>query len=153
MSDVSVAAGALAKNFVVMPDPLKLITASVLGVLISVFTTMFPNTSAGVFGQFERHLTTTVWWGSGAGTIVLIVAGLFFASALMMLRRSPHGRSTYIAALLAMSASIPFVGGVMGMSLAEQTGSVIFNLVWTLIVSLYLHTNTAVRDYFGLATV
>jgi hypothetical protein len=131
-----------------MPSMLKLITASVLGALISVITTMLPNSSAGVFGLFDRHVTTSVWWESGAGTIVLILATLFCVSAILMLRRSRYGRPVYILALIAMSVSIPFVARVIGMSVSEWRFSLVANLAWTVVLSLYLYLNTTVRNYF-----
>jgi hypothetical protein len=135
-------------NYMAMPNFLKLITASVVGLLLSVITTVPLNSSAGVFGLFDRHVTTSIWWSSGAGTIVLIVATLFCASAVLMLGRSRYGRPTYIAALVAMSVSSPFVADVVGVSAAEQRIFLIANLVWTVVLSLYLYFDTAVRNYF-----
>jgi len=131
-----------------MPSMLKLITASVLGALISVITTMLPNSSAGVFGLFDRHVTTSVWWDSGAGKIVAVLAILFCVSAILMLRRSRYGRPVYIVALIAMSVSIPFIASVIGMSDSEWRFLLIANFVWTVVLSLYLYLNTAVRNYF-----
>ena len=135
-------------NFMAMPSMLKLITASVLGALISVITTMLPNRSGGVFGLFDRHVTTSVWWESGVGTIVWILATLFCVSSILMIRRSRYGRPVYILALIAMSVSIPFVASVIGMSASEVRFWLIANFVWTVFVSLYLYLNTAVRNYF-----
>jgi hypothetical protein len=140
-------------NFMAMPSMLKLITASVLGTLISVITTMLPNSSAGVFGLFDRHVTTSVWWESGAGTNVGILATLFCVSSILMIRRSRYGRPVYILALIAMSVSIPFVASVIGMNASEWRCWLIANVVWTVVLSLYLYLDTAVRNYFRSAVL
>jgi hypothetical protein len=139
---------ALGRNFLAMPPILKLITVTALGALIPVTTTVLPNFPAGVFGLFNRHISTSEWWSSGGGKLVLVATALFCASAVMMLRRSRYGRLIYIAALITMCMAIPIVAGVVGMDVVEWRFLLAVNLAWTVGLALYLYLDMSTRDYF-----
>jgi hypothetical protein len=131
-----------------MPPVLKLITVTALGAVIPVITTVLPNFPAGVFGLFDRHISTSEWWSSSAGKMVSMTAALFCASAVMMLRRSRYGRLIYIAALITMCITIPTVAGVIGMGVVEWRFLLVVNLAWTIVLALYLYLNVGARNYF-----
>lgn len=141
---------AMVKNFMAMPILLKLFTASALVVLLFVLETMLPHGSVRVF---DRQVTTSEWWASGAGPSMLIVAGLFCSSAVYMLRRSRYGRPTYILALIALFISVPYVAGVTGNGVATVSkSSLIADLLTTLGIAVYLYLSRGTRNYFRSPT-
>src|ERR1700677_1170833 len=139
---------AVGRNFLAMPRILKLITVTGIGAVIPVATTVLPNLPAGVFGLFDRHISTSEWWSSSGGKMVSITAALFCASAFMMLRRSRYGRLLYIAALITMCIAIPIVAGVIGMGMVEWRFLLAVNLARTVVLGLYLYLNMGARNYF-----
>jgi hypothetical protein len=137
------------KNFMAMPILLKLLTAAGFGVFLIAISTMRPHSIISVFG---RPITASDWWASGAGPFLLIVALLFCASAVMMLRRSGHARLAYIVALIALSISVPYVSGVTGVGVAAVSkSSLISNSLLTLVIALYLYLGRGTRNYFRSA--
>jgi hypothetical protein len=133
------------KNFIAMPTVLKLLTAVGFGVLLMVLSTMRPHSMVRVF---DRSVTASEWWASGAGPFMLIVAGLFCASAVMMLNRFKHARLAYIVALIALSISAPFVAGVTRVGETAVNPGIIPNLLLTLAIALYLYLSKGARQYF-----
>ncbi len=136
----------MVKNFMAMPILLRLCTGVAGGVLVFVIGTMLPHGSIRVEG---RQLTTSEWWAIGAGPFMLIVGGLFCASAVMMLRRSRHARLAYIVAWIALFISVPYIAAVTGNGVAAVSkSSLIADLLMTLAIVLYLYLSKGARNYF-----
>jgi hypothetical protein len=128
-----------------MPIGVKVLTASACAVLLFVVATMIPNSSVHVG---DKQLSTSEWWAIGAGPFLLIVALLFSASAVYMLRRSAYGRLAHIVAWISLSVSIPYIAGVTGVGMTTWRSAFISNLILTAIIALYLYLSKASRDYF-----
>lgn len=133
------------RNFMEMPIVLKLLTVAACGVLIFAMGTMIPH---GVVHVGGMQLTTSEWWAVGAGPCLLVVALLFCASAVYMLRRSRYGRPSYVVAWIALSISIPYIAGVTGAGVPASRPGFISNLVLTTIIGLYLYLSKGARSYF-----
>ena len=129
-----------------MPLILKLLTAATLVVPVICLVSLFPSQSINIFG---RQMTTREWWSSGAGVVMVAVGALIVVAALLMLRRSRYGRPTYVAGWLAMSASVPVVAHLTGTHPSTELASLIWNLVLTVSIGLYLYNSSAARDYFA----
>lgn len=138
------------KNFMAMPILLRFLTAAGFCVCLIAISTMRPHSMIRVF---DRQISAADWWASGAGPSMLIVAGLFVASAIMMLRRSRHARFAYIVAWIALNISIPYVAGVTGAGVAAMSkSSLLSDLVVTVAIALYLYLSRGTRNYFRSAT-
>ena len=133
------------KNFMAMPILLKLLTATAFAVPIFVIGTMIPHGSVNVGG---RELATSAWWTIGAGPFLLVVALLFCASIIGMLRRVRYSRFMYILSWIALSAFIPYVASVTGAGLAVSKPGTISNLLLAGVIGLYLYLNKGARSYF-----
>ena len=83
---------------------------------------------------------------------MFIVALLMIAASVMMLIRARHSRLAYIIALIALSISMPFLAGVTGVGVAASKQSLIFNLLLTLAIALYLYLSKGARNFFRSAT-
>lgn len=129
-----------------MPLLLKLLTATTLVVPMFCVTSLFPSRSINVFG---RQMSAWEWWSSGAGLVTIVIGGLVAAAALLMLKRSRHGRPMYIAGWVAISASVPLVAYLTGGRPSGEIASLISNLVLTVSISIYLYKSRAVREYFA----
>src|ERR1700753_3477200 len=97
------------KNFMAMPILLKLLTAAACSVPIFVIGTMIPHGSVDMGG---REGATSEWWTIGAGPFLSVVALLFCASIVGMLRRARYSRLLYIRSWIALSAFILYVADV-----------------------------------------
>lgn len=133
-----------------MPTILKWLIAAGFFVCLMIIGTFFPHSIVRVLG---RPVSTSNWWVSGAGPSMLIVAGLFCASSVMMLRRFRHARLAYIVAWIALLISVPYVAAVTGNGVAAVSkSSLIVNLLMTLAIALYLYLSKGARNYFRSPT-
>lgn len=136
----------IVNNFKLMPTFLKLCTACALGLSLALASTLLPGVPIRLFGHAVTHAE---WWATGAGQYMLIVAALMAAAAAMMLIRVRHSRLAYITAWIALSFSIPFLAGVTGHDVTASNSSLIFNLLLTLAIALYLYFSKGSRIYFS----
>lgn len=128
-----------------MPPLLKLLTAVTVGVPIFCITSMFPHQSIGVFG---RQMTASEWWSSGAGLTTLVVGCLMLAAGLLMLRRSRYGRPVYILGLIAISLAEPLIAYLTESDFRAEAPSLFSDLVFTVLIGLYLYKSRAIQNYF-----
>ena len=131
------------KNFFEMPRWLKFLTIG--GFAALVMALIKPFSGVGVFGE---HIDPSIWWRSGAGFAFVLPALVMGVSAFLFLRRSQYGRAAYIAGWVAMT-----VGAYIGAHLEQIAPQMlipglVFNLVVTVGIALYLYLNKAVRLYF-----
>lgn len=131
-----------------MPPLLKWLTAMTIVVPVIAVATMFPQQSIGVFG---RQMTASEWWSSGAGLTTLVVGGLMLAAGLLMLRRSRYGRPAYLLGLIVLNLSAPLIAYLTGSDFPAEVSSLIFDLVFTVLIGLYLYKSRAVQNYFAAA--
>lgn len=129
-----------------MPRLLKLLTAAAAIPPIVCIGSMIPHRSIGVFG---RNMTTSQWWDSGAGLATLFASCLIIAAALLMLKRSRHGRPVYILAWVTMTLIVPLTARLVRADFATAVPSLVSNLVLTGVIGVYLYKSAAVKRYFG----
>ena len=131
-----------------MPKYLKMLTAMGFAVLAGVAATMLPS-GVAVYG---RHVTTSDWWGSGAGLFLLCVGLIMSSSAVLMLKRSRYGRPTHIFGWAAISISGLLANYVAKGDFVVAIPAFGVSMVLTALIALYLYGNKNVRDYFHAAT-
>ena len=136
------------RNFYQMPRLLKLLTASTLALIVFLVGSVLPHGSISAFG---RQMSTTEWWASGAGAITVLAAVLPIASAALMLKRSRYGRPAYVLGWVVLSLATPVLVAVTKGNAAGAAPSMIFSLVVTVLIALYLYRSKAVRGYFDTA--
>lgn len=137
------------KAFLAMPTILRFLTAAGFCVCLMVVSTFFPFSPVRILG---RPVSELDWWGSGAGYSMVIVAGLFGSSGVMMLRRSHHARLAHLVAWIALNISVPYVAGVTGAGVASVSKtSVLANALVTMAIALYLYLGRGTRNYFRSA--
>jgi len=130
------------KNFLAMPGILKMLTAAGLCTLLWVAAS---TNGVNVFG---KHVSASIWWGSGAGYCLLLAAMITSAASILMIRRSRYGRSVYVAgwAILGIDAIIgAFVAQI---PFASYWSSVVGHFALTACVALYLYLSKRVKEYF-----
>lgn len=133
------------KSFKAMPMLLRFLTAVGLFVCLMVISTMRPNS---VVHKDGRSISSAVWWASGAGPSMLVVAVLFGASTVMMLRRWRHARLAFLIAWISLNISVPYVAAVTGTGVASLwMQSVLGDALITVAIALYLYLGHGVRHY------
>lgn len=135
----------MGKNFLAMPALLKLLTAVVIVPPLFCVASLSSTGSISVFG---RQMTASAWWSSGAAVVTLIVSGLMVAAGLLLLGRSRYGRPTYVLGWIAVSMSAPLIAFLVGRDPPNGVPSLIFDLVLTVFIGLYLYKSDGVRSYF-----
>jgi hypothetical protein len=135
----------MGRNFLAMPQILKLLTAAAAVLPLFFLASTLPHTSIGLFG---RQLTTAKWWSTGMGLTTIFAASVMCIAAFLMLRRSIYGRPAYILAWVTLSFSIPLAAHLTGTETAALTPLFVSNLLLTSAIGAYLYLSASVRGYF-----
>jgi hypothetical protein len=134
------------KNFLAMPMILKWLTAAGFFVCIMIIGAFFPHSIVRIM---DRPASSFNWWATGAGPSMLIVAGLFSAAGVMLLKRFDHARLAYLVAWMALSISVPYAVSVTnGGVLAVSESSIVGELISMVAIGLYLYWSPGSRKYF-----
>jgi hypothetical protein len=135
----------MGRNFLAMPQILKLLTAAAAVLPLLCLASTLPRTSIGLFG---RQLTTAEWWSTGMRLMTTFIASVMCIAAFLMLRRSIYGRPVYILAWITLSFSIPLAAHLTGTEASALIPLLVSNLLLTSAIGAYLYLSASVRGYF-----
>jgi hypothetical protein len=108
-------------NFSAMPNLLKLVTAAAVGPVLFILIAIVSSGGAPIL-PLRGRTPGLEFWTSSAGVAALLASSLFCAASVLMLKRSPVGRVTYIVAHMGMCAALPALGEIVGIRATARTG-------------------------------
>jgi hypothetical protein len=136
-------ANSLRASFGAMPRLLKLITLNaVFGVALVAASVAVP------FDVYGRKVPATEWWSSGAGPVLALAMVPGFASAWLMLRRSPLARKLYLSSFALLSLTGPLIAHLAGADATDAIPGLVLCLLLIPLLGSYLYLSRDVQDYF-----
>jgi hypothetical protein len=129
------------KNFSMMPNLLKFITAHALGCLLFLLFSIIPHDSFLINGQ---NVSYHEWWASGAGVSASLIGILLPIGGLGLLKNIRQARRIYITALI-LATAIPFV---LLYNLVNVVPYLIAAITIISGITAYLYLNGTAQNYF-----
>ena len=128
-----------------MPGFLRFLTVTTMVFPLFVVASLIPHGGLRVFG---KQIPPSLWWGSGAGVSLFILAVFFCISAIKILKRSRKGRMWYVCGWCVLTIQAPYLDKLFGSRDVNFVLDLAPGAATTLIIAIYLYASPAVRVYF-----
>lgn len=137
--------GGLARTLRDMPFPLRLLCASVCGIDIFVAWSAVPVAQITVF---DRAVSMSAWWASGAGPLTLVVAAWMTIAVYLILHRAKIARPLFVCGWVLMSFAVTYISVHFDQPLRDVLVGLATNGIICAGIAVYLWYNRSAVRYF-----